>query len=217
MTEITRLDLPVKNLLLTGYLGVGKTTIGHTIANQLGVDFFDLDEEIEMREYMSISKLREQYGDQRLKALEHDLCQQAALMRRSVVVLSGAALLDARNFALMEEISQIVCLTCELGEALRRLHLGSEQHYRDVNIRRRMLARLRRERPVVNDPRLLQMDTTHVPSEEVVELLINLWATGDSSDKHFRSGPPEPVRPPERIPMGLASPTRPPNWIKQKE
>jgi len=204
VTRASRLDLPYKNLVLTGALGVGKTTIGRQIVRELGVDFFDVDEEIELRELMSISKIRELYGDSRLKSLERDMCSRAALMRRAVVVVPGAALLDARNFEALTDTGMVVVLTCELGEALRRLHLASDQHYRDPTIRRRMLSRLRREREVVFDSRLLQLNTTHLTVEEEGKLLIRFWLTGEPEGDLFRLGPPPPYTPPGKLIVGLS-------------
>jgi shikimate kinase len=204
VTRASRLDLPYKNLVLTGALGVGKTTIGRQIVRELGVDFLDVDEEIELRELMSISKIRELYGDSRLKSLERDMCSRAALMRRAVVVVPGAALLDARNYEALTDTGMVVVLTCELGEALRRLHLASDQHYRDPTIRRRMLSRLRREREVVFDPRLLQLNTTHLTVEEEGKMLIKFWLTGESEGDLFRLGPPPPYTPPGKLIVGLS-------------
>jgi shikimate kinase len=206
LDSVSRLDLPYHNLVLTGFLGVGKTTIGRYLVRRLAVDFFDVDEEIELRELMSIAKIRELYGDTRLCKLEHEMCRHAALMRRSVIVAPGAALLDIRNYQLLTETGLVVCLTCELGEALRRLHLSSEQHYRDATIRHRMLSRLRREHAVVNDPRLLQLDTTHLTIEEETDMLIRLWLTGEPEEGPlFRYGPPPPIRPPARARLGLSA------------
>jgi len=200
----SRIDLPYTNLLLTGFLGVGKTTIGRYISKKLGVDFFDIDEEIELRELMSIAKIREVYGDNRLKALENDYCRQAALMRRAVLVIPGAPLLDMRNYTMLAEVSRIVCLTCELGEALRRLHLASEQQFRDLTIRRRMMSRLRREYEITNDARLIQLDTTHLLIEEETDLLIRFWMSGEPDGPLFHLGPPPRFRPPVRAPVGLS-------------
>lgn len=208
-STISGLDLPYKDLVLTGFLGVGKTTVGRHIALQLGVDFFDLDEEIELRELMSIAKIREQYGDSHLRTLEYDLCRQAALMRRAVVVIPGAAMLDPRNARAFTEAGQIVCLTCELGEALRRLHLSSEQHYRDVTIRRRMLSRMRREFAITEDPKILQFDVTHLTIEEETDLLIKLWIAEGPDEDYFRYGPPRPTAPPSKKPVGLSGRKQP--------
>ncbi len=210
LDSISRLDLPYTNLVLTGFLGVGKSTIGRAIARQMKVEFFDMDEEIELRELMSIAKIRELYGDSRLRTLEHDLSRHAALMRRAVIVVPGAALLDARNYRTLAETGQVVVLTCELGEALRRLHLASEQHYRDATIRRRMLSRLRRERAVIDDARLLQLDTTHLTIEDETDLLVKLWMTGEPEGPLFRHGPAPRIRPPQKSPRGVSG-RRPPD------
>ncbi len=202
--QISRLDLPYKNLVLTGFIGVGKTTIGRQIVRRLGVDFLDVDEEIELRELMSIAKIRELYGDSRLRALEHDLCREASLIRRAVIVVTGAALLDLRNFELLTETGQVVCLTCELGEILRRMHLRSEQHYRDKAIRHRLLSRLRRERAIMEDRRLVKLDTTHLSIEEECDLLIKFWRTGKAEEPPFHYGPVPGIRPPLKPPVGLS-------------
>lgn len=209
LRSISRLDLPYRNLVLTGFLGVGKSTVGRFIAQGLGVDLFDVDEEIELRELMSIARIRELYGDTHLRMLEHDFCRQAALMRRAVVVTPGVALLDERNYALLADTGQVVVLTCELGEALRRLHLAGEQQFRDPAVRRRLLGRLRREYPVVKDARFLQLDTTHLTVEEEAELLVRLWISGQPEGDLFRYGPPPPIAPPPRVPVGLSSHQRP--------
>jgi shikimate kinase len=215
-TTITRVNLPFENLLLTGFLGVGKTTIGRAVAKRLGVDLYDLDEEIEVRELMSIAKLREQYGDSRLKSIEYDLCRQAALMRRTVLIIPGAALLEPRSYGPLTEVSRVVCLTCELGEALRRLHIGSEQQYRDAVIRRRMLSRLRREYDVVRDPNILQIDTTHLTTDEEVGLLVTFWATGQADHPAFHLGPRPGFKPPVRAPVGLSRKARPAPVVGKK-
>jgi len=194
----SKLDLPYHNLVLTGFLGVGKTTVARDIAGKLGVEYLDIDDQIELRELMSISKIQEQYGESRLKKLEHDLCRQAALMRRSIIVLPGTAMLDSRNYELMEQTGVIVVLTCELGEALRRLHKENDQRYRDPELRGRMLARIRREHQIVNDERLIQLDSTHLTIDEEAKLLSELWFAGEINHPLFRKGPKKGILPPEK-------------------
>lgn len=201
---VSRLELPYRNLVITGFLGVGKSTIGRHLARQLSVELLDVDEEIELRELMSIAKVRELYGESRLKTLEHEFCRQAALMRRAVIVTSGAALLDIRNFNALHDTGEIVVLTCELGEALRRLHMSNSELFRDTTIRGRMMSRLRRERTIIDREDLLQLDTTHLTIEEEAELLIKLWATGAREHDRFRMGPKPPILPPNKPALGLS-------------
>jgi shikimate kinase len=178
------------------------------IARALEVDVMDLDDAIELQEMMSISKIREQYGDSRLKKLEHDLCRKAALMRRSVIVVPGAALLDSRNYPLLSERGIIAVITCELGEALRRLHQGSALHFRDRTLRGRMIGRIRREYKIISDPAFLQLDTTHLSITEQRDILINLWLTGKPNHPLVRTGPGPQIKPPPRNPVGLTNLTQ---------
>jgi shikimate kinase len=204
-TTITRADLPFKNLLLTGLLGVGKTSVARAVARKLAVDLFDLEEEIELRELMSIAKIREVYGDARLKALEYDLCRQAALMRKAVLVIPGLALLNVRVYESLSEASQVVCLNCELGEILRRLHLANEQQYRDPSSRGRLIGRIRRDLVITDRPDILQLDTTHLTSEEVAELVIDTWATGKYDNPLFHMGPKQGITPPSKQVVGIST------------
>ncbi|MBN1121726.1 MAG: hypothetical protein JXJ17_11660 [Anaerolineae bacterium] len=198
LSTITHLDLPYENLILTGFLGVGKSAVGQYIARSLSLDLVDVDEEIELQELMSIGKIRELYGDSRLRALEYEFCRHAALKRRAVIVVPGAALLEARTYGILNQTGKVIVLTCDLGEALRRMHIASEQRYRDATLRRRMMSRLRREYEIVNDERLLQLDTTQLSIEEESGLLVDYWMTGEPKGGHFRYGPPPQIMPPER-------------------
>lgn len=195
--ERSRFNLPYHNLILTGFLGVGKSAVARHVGQRLEIEYFDMDDQIVLRELMSISKIREQYGDSRLKKLEYELAREAALKRRSIIVVPGAALLDERVFNLLNETGLIVVLTCELGEALRRLHLANEQTYRDADTRGRLLSRIRREAEVVNDQRLIQLDTTHLSIQEEGDLLLDLWFEGKTNHPMFRRGPGEGIRPPK--------------------
>lgn len=195
--ERSRFNLPYHNLILTGFLGVGKSAVARHVGQRLEIEHFDMDDQIVLRELMSISKIREQYGDSRLKKLEYELAREAALKRRSIIVVPGAALLDERVFNLLNETGLIVVLTCELGEALRRLHLANEQTYRDADTRGRLLSRIRREAEVVKDQRLIQLDTTHLSIQEEGDLLLDLWFEGKTNHPMFRRGPGEGIRPPK--------------------
>ncbi len=60
-------------IFLIGFMGVGKTSIGKLLANKLGLDFYDLDDEIEKKEKLSIPKIFKLYGEKRFREIESDL------------------------------------------------------------------------------------------------------------------------------------------------
>lgn len=204
LDSLTLYDLPYKNLVITGFLGVGKSAAGRAIADRLHAELFELDHEIERTQGNSTTAIKELYGESRLRALEHEACRTAALLRRAVVVVPGAVMMDARNFRLLTETGQVIVLYCGLGEALRRLHVSYEADYREKKKRELMLARVNRESAVIEDKRLLQLDTTDITVEEERDLLIRLWAIGEATDPRFRYGPPPLPKPPRKPIRGLA-------------
>src|SRR5215470_7044369 len=109
-------NAPYHNLILTGYMGVGKTQVGRLIARQLGVVFIDLDTEIQMRENMSTDEIRQLFGESRLRTLERDLCREISLRRSSVLSVDGVTLLDEGTRERLSSGGSILVLTCALGE-----------------------------------------------------------------------------------------------------
>lgn len=192
--SISRLDLPYENLILAGVVGVGKSTVGAAIAALAEVDFVDVDEEITRREEMSITDIRREYGDARLKVLEADVCREAAFKRQAVIVVGGAAILDQRNADLLSGTGRVVVLTCEMGEALRRLHMSYEEAFRDPKERQYLISRLRREYGIVDDERFVQIDTTHLTTDQVVDELVHLWQHGELMTPELLQTPSRKLR-----------------------
>ena len=72
------MDSDSRNIVLVGFMGTGKTTVGHLLAEQLGRSFVDLDEVIVERAGMSIPELFEQEGEAAFRALEQEVVADAA-------------------------------------------------------------------------------------------------------------------------------------------
>ncbi len=173
--DISRLDLPYRNLIVAGFIGVGKTTVGQALADALEIEMVDVDAEIMAREDMTIRQIRQEFGDARLRVLEADVCREASFKRQVIIVVGGGAMLDERNANRLASTGHAVCLTCEMGEALRRLHMAYQDAFRDPNTRRHLISRLRREYGIVDDNRYVQLDTTHLNVQQVVDELIHFW------------------------------------------
>ncbi|EXX86929.1 shikimate kinase [Paenibacillus darwinianus] len=113
-----------KNIILTGFMGVGKTTIGHHIAQKLNRPFIDADQEIEKLLKMPVTQIFSTLGEQKFREIEKDfiigLCKTT---RRSVVSLGGGAFLQLaiRNVCL--STSYVVFLNLGWNAWKERLHL----------------------------------------------------------------------------------------------
>jgi shikimate kinase len=95
MEKYCNIPLREKNIVLIGFMGVGKTTIGQLVAKKLYRDFIDVDQEIEKRHQMSIPAIFEQMGEDYFRKVEReliiDLCTNTRL---KIISLGGGAYLQ---------------------------------------------------------------------------------------------------------------------------
>lgn len=165
---------PYQNLILTGPMGVGKTSIGRAVAQRLQTEFFDLENEVLTREGQSVDEIRELYGEARLKALETDAIRDLTLRRYVVIAISGPSMLQDANRTRLAESGPILCLTCALNEILRRLHSARGSWFHNPANRGVLFSRLKRELGVTALD-LPQLDTTRLSVEETIDAVSRFW------------------------------------------
>ncbi len=107
-------------LVLTGFMGTGKTAVGRILAARLGRDFIDMDARIEEEEGMSISGIFERRGETYFRALEAECCARLAQMEDAVISTGGGALVDPANLVLFGK-ALVVCLDADPAEIFERL------------------------------------------------------------------------------------------------
>ena len=110
-----------KNLILAGPMGVGKTSVGRLLAEQLQMRFFDFDTEIEQRFGLPINEIFSQLGEPVFRAAEAELCRSLADKKGLVVSIGGGAVANAENRAALELAGMLIYHSCEPGELLERL------------------------------------------------------------------------------------------------
>lgn len=167
--------IPYHNLILTGYMGLGRTAVGRIIAAQLGVECLDLDTEIQLREKISPEEVRKVYGEGRLRGLEDELCREFSLRRSTVIIVGGQTLLETGNRERLLNSGFLLVLTCALNEILRRLHASQGARFHDPKARAAVLYQVRRERQIHQLPDLSTLDTTQLSVEEVAAASIQFW------------------------------------------
>jgi shikimate kinase/3-dehydroquinate synthase len=111
----------LRPLLLNGFMGTGKSSVGRLVAARTGREFVDLDSLIEARAGMGIARLFAEQGESAFRAVERaSLCELLDRGAPVVVALGGGALVnrDSRLRALDESV--VVTLQASLDEILRR-------------------------------------------------------------------------------------------------
>ena len=179
LTDTRVAEAPYQNLILTGFLGAGKTNVGRTVAQRLGVSFFDLETEVQLREGLSADEIRALFGEARLRTLEVDICRELSLRRGSVLAISATTMLDETNRNRLTTSGPVLVLTCALDEILRRLHAAQGARFHDPRVRASALHQLRRDQQIRKLTEFPIMDTTLYTIDDVAEKAITFWREHD--------------------------------------
>ena len=172
--------MPARNLVLTGFMGVGKTTIGRRLAARLGRPFLDFDEEIVRRAGRTIPEIFATEGEVAFRAWEAALCREWDQPRGWVLATGGGTCLDPTNRARLEAGGYVFFLYADLEEVARRLAGGGDRPLLRLGPGETLLDRLRtlwaaREAAYRAIPRWI--DTTGRPPEAVVEEILRQYRT----------------------------------------
>jgi shikimate kinase len=112
-------------LYLVGFMACGKTTIGHSLSEELGWYFVDIDHEIENREGKAISQIFIEQGEAVFRELETEMIRTRVSQVESgtpcVVALGGGAFVQPNNWDLIENNGVTVWLDCPFETIRKRL------------------------------------------------------------------------------------------------
>ena len=118
-----------KSLVLTGMMGVGKSTIGRLLANKLKVRFIDIDNLIEKKEGKSISKIFQVTGEAYFRDIEQKITKEVVKNSKGVIALGGGGFInpEIRNDVLKYSIS--FWLHTKLETLVKRNKKNKKGHY----------------------------------------------------------------------------------------
>jgi shikimate kinase len=157
------------NIVLTGFMATGKTTVGLLVADVMRWKFIDSDEEIVERVGMSIPEIFAQRGEDGFRRYEMIVCQSLAARSQCVIATGGGALVNPANLALMQSTGLVICLVAA-PEVIRERLAGGNGRPLAGN-----WEALLEERRTAYNAVPHHIDTTIKTPEQVAEEVIALW------------------------------------------
>lgn len=82
----------MQRIILIGFMGSGKTTIGKKLASRLGVPFYDADQEIEKGVLLSVGEIFANYGEMRFREIETEYLEMLATESEDFVLATGGGM-----------------------------------------------------------------------------------------------------------------------------
>ncbi len=110
-----------KNLVLTGMMGVGKSTVGKNLAQKLSYNFVDIDRTIESREGSTINLIFKNKSESYFRKLENEISLEKLKKKNTVISLGGGAFLNKSIRREVKNTSVSFWLDVDVAELIKRL------------------------------------------------------------------------------------------------
>ena len=144
-------------VVLVGFMGCGKTTVGRELAALLGWDFVDLDAEIEAGAGKSVAAIFDEEGEDAFRARERAAAEAAMRRERVVIAAGGGAFTEPATRTVLEAGATTVWLRCALPALLARIPADGS---RPLGRNRATIGALLSQREPVYRLAALTVDTT---------------------------------------------------------
>jgi len=165
------LTAELRNIVLIGFMGTGKTTVGLALSEKLGWTFVDTDQRIVEREARSIPELFEQEGEAYFRDAESAVLEEVLAGERQIVSTGGGSVLRPLNRETMLRGGFVVALTAPADALIERLR-GDANRPLLAGDKEERVRLLLKERKNAYDFASLTVDTSKLGVAETVETIL---------------------------------------------
>jgi len=160
------------NIVLLGFMGTGKTTVGKILARRLGMTLVDMDRVIEERTGRTISQIFAEDGEPKFRALERSLVKELSARQGLVIATGGGVVLNPDNVADFYRSGFVVCLMANPETILDRTAKESHRPLLEGGERAARITKLLESRRALYDAIAHRIDTTTLTPDEVAAKII---------------------------------------------
>ena len=162
----------MNNIILCGFMGSGKTTLGKAVAQRLGMEFIDTDFEIVKRENRTIADIFKAEGEAYFRALETALIKELSKKENLVIALGGGLAANRDNHKYLKEAGKVILLECGTDETLKRI-LGDKSRPLTEQGTEDIIARYNFRKPIYEEVADVVVDSS-MDTERTLNIIISL-------------------------------------------
>ncbi|MBU4211505.1 MAG: shikimate kinase [Verrucomicrobia bacterium] len=156
------------NIVLVGFMGTGKTTIGRALADQLKRDYVDMDIELEARAGKPIPRIFAEDGEPVFRRMERDLVVELSRRSNLVIAAGGGIVLNPDNIRDLSATGHVICLKATSDEIIHRVSGSNHRPLLEEGDKAGRILKLLMARQPFYDAIPAQVDTTGKTVAEVV-------------------------------------------------
>ena len=163
----------MRNVVLIGFMGTGKTSTGKLLASRLGYFFIDTDNKIEIDNKISINYMFAQYGEKFFRDKEAETIRKVAEYHSAVISTGGGVVLNEDNMIALRQNGIVITLTASVDVILERT--GRRKNTRPLlkeEDRRQIIVDLLENRHELYQRADLILDTSELSPLQVTDEII---------------------------------------------
>jgi shikimate kinase len=167
------------NIVLIGYRGSGKSTVGRRLSAHLNMRFVDIDDLIEERQGVPISDIVKSHGWGHFRKLERSAIEEISKDDRLIIAPGGGAVLDTDNVKAFKKNGFIIWLKADKQTLLKRLNQDPGTNTRRPTLTGKGTSEELKEVMSLRDPIYervseIQIDTSMIDVKTVVENILTV-------------------------------------------
>ncbi len=162
----------MRNIVLVGFMGTGKSVVGKLLAKKLNMDFVESDEMIEIREKLPIKDIFEKKGELYFRLVEKEVVKEASSRKNIVISAGGGAIADEDNLKNLKNSGIIICLKASPETILRRTKDLKTRPLLNIPDPKKQIEELLQKREVYYSKADFSIDTDNLSIDEVVAKVI---------------------------------------------
>ena len=162
----------MRNIVLIGFMGTGKSCTGRLLAGRLGRPFIDVDHKIEQECGLAIGEIFAKHGEVYFRAREKDVIARVSRHRKAVIATGGGVVLDADNMQRLRAGGVVICLTASVQTILERTGRRNTRPLLARPDREEIVARLLAERAPLYAQADFILDTSNIAPRMAAERII---------------------------------------------
>ena len=164
----------MKNIILVGFMGTGKTTIATELANRLDMRYVSTDDMIEKKEKRTINEIFTKSGEDYFRDIESEIVREASGMENVVIDAGGGAVIREENLTNFKSGGIVICLTADEETIMERTKKYKHRPLLNVEDPKLKIRNLMAKRAPLYAKADHTIDTGKLTARQVIEEIIKI-------------------------------------------